>query len=146
MDLARIIQEAKSLPDEALKREITSPTGMMPGYLAMSELSDRQALRSGSKGPAKRPSMAEEMLGAKQGFAQGGLVGSINPFLAYLEQRVGQPLVDAQDQASGLTPLAMPNPPAGLQAPDPLMAPQMPGAPSAPPRYSQGGLASLLRR
>jgi hypothetical protein len=140
MDLARAIEEAKSLPDEALKREISSPSGMMPGFLAMSELSDRQAVRT-SGGQKKRQSMAQEMLG--RGFAQGGVVSATNPFLSYLEQRTGQSILGIADDPRGLTPLAQPEAPMQLQRPDPLMAPPMPNRPT---HFEQGGLVSLLRR
>lgn len=141
MDLSRAIQEAKSLPDEELRKEISSPSGMLPGYLAMSELSDRQALRMGSGGKAPRKSMAQELL--SQSYAQGGLVSQINPFISYLEQRIGQPLTGVSDDPVGLTPTNMPSAPQELRRPDGLMAPQMPGSPAS---FSHGGLASLLRR
>ena len=140
MDLARAIEEAKSLPDDALKREIESPSGMLPGFLAMSELSDRAAVRTGGERKPKT-SMAQELLG--RNFAQGGVVSNLNPFAAYMEQRMGQSITGIPDDPRGLTPQEMPQMPMAPPPPDQLMAPT---APLRPTHFAQGGLASLLRR
>lgn len=64
VDLSAAFSEVKSLPDEALNQELSNPSGALPGYLIMSELQDRQAVRAGSGGgkSTKRPSMKDELL------------------------------------------------------------------------------------
>ncbi len=147
MDLARAYQEAKSLPDEVLQQELASPSGMLPGYIAMGELSERQAMRSTtSTSPSKRTSMAEELLTPRRGYAGGGLVAKANPFLAYLETRIGSPIVDVIQGEYGLTPQSAPEAPGTLLAPDALRVPTNPGQLPEPPHMNQGGLASLFRR
>lgn len=63
-NLGEALSELKSLPDDALQRELASPTGMLPGYLVLGEMHERKNLRAG-KGPTKaRPqSLADEYIG-----------------------------------------------------------------------------------
>jgi len=63
-DLGQIYSDLKSLPDSALQNELQSPTGMIPGYMIVSELHERKLLRTG-EGAADNPkSLAKEYMGA----------------------------------------------------------------------------------
>ena len=131
-DLASSYSEVKSLPDEALQRELSSPTGMIPGYLIAAELNDRKVLRSSSQ---------------PVGFAGGGKVATLselNPFIYYqkalkhyheLEQ---EPQVIAGELPEPLTPGA-PMAPVGLDA----LIPQQPGVLQG---FTSGGLVTLDAR
>jgi hypothetical protein len=68
VDLSQAFSEVKSLPDHALQNEITSPTGSIPGWLALGEIHERKRLRAttGGADQNKRPSMAEEYAGGIQ--------------------------------------------------------------------------------
>ena len=74
VDLAQAFSEVKSLPDDVLKRELGSPTGMLPGYLILGEMHERKALRNSSAAPTepKKPkSIAEDFIGSIQSYAAG---------------------------------------------------------------------------
>lgn len=125
VDLNRAYQEVKSLPDEALQRELSSPTGMLPGYLVMAELDERRAIRGGGGNPSPM-SMKEEMLGGRE-YAKGGLIAGLNPFNAYI-QGLKNPQISAglmQEQINQMY--------GGLPS---LMPAQTPGAPQAPQMIS----------
>lgn len=155
-DLSRAMSEIKSLPDEALKKELAMPTGMVPGYLIMSELQDRQALRNGS-GPKRPLSMAQEMLQgftpqpAQRMYAEGGLIAATNPFIALIEslqnpEKAGQIQQETINAKFAGQPPLMPLQPLGNPSPVPdiqNMNPQQPGRPLTPDAV--GGIANLLR-
>lgn len=152
VDLNQAYQEAKTLPDEALARELESPSGMLPGYIVMAEMEDRKAIRSGGGGkPAPKMSMKDELLQgiqSVQNFAGGGLVSNLNPIYQQL-QAMRNPMmgVMAQQQQmneanGGYQPLISPmalQPPGELQGLESLV-PGPSGAPE-PPR----GLGRLMR-
>lgn len=167
MDLSRAMSEVRSLPDEALKKELAQPTGMLPGYLILGEMTERQALRNGGGRP-QRMSIAQEMLRgyqsppAEKSYADGGLVAATNPFLAYIEamQNPEQLASLKQEQINsraaglpGLMPLRaleQAGPPVGLDwlkpwQPGTLQTPNSVGAPEKMPNW-EGGIDKLLRR
>ena len=85
MDLARAFSEVKSLPDEALQREMSSPTGMIPPILILGEMGERQQMRLGTGGSfQKKPTIAQQIMQGQQpqaapepgipSFATGGAV------------------------------------------------------------------------
>src|SRR5262245_19232621 len=72
-DLAQSLSEIRSLPDQALRKELSSPTGMLPGFLVISELHDRKNLRGnymGKGAPDGQKTVAEEYAGSIQPYAQ----------------------------------------------------------------------------
>lgn len=74
VDLAQAFSEVKSLPDDVLKKELGSPSGMLPGYLILGEMHERKALRNSSGAPTepKKPkSIAEDYIGSIQPYAAG---------------------------------------------------------------------------
>lgn len=162
VDIARAYHEAKSLPDEALNRELSQPTGMIPGYLIMAELEDRKALRAGGGAMGgKRMSMKDELLQGLQSpqnspdmplatYASGGLVDALNPFFAQMQAR--DPMVRAaqmQEQMTkmnhGYMPLNPPATPAAPGSPMVLGVPTPAGTPSTPFHYGSGGITDLLK-
>src|SRR5262245_58666155 len=80
-DLAQALSEIKSLPDHALQKELSSSTGMLPGFLILSELHDRKNLRSStSEGGVERPkSLAQEYAGSIQPYMNGALRQALAP-------------------------------------------------------------------
>ena len=67
-DLSQAFSEIKSLPDHVLEQELHSPSGMIPGWLALGEIHERKTMRATHQGPdpTKRKSMAEEYAGSIQ--------------------------------------------------------------------------------
>lgn len=149
------INDVKFLSDDELKHELASPTGMVPGYIVMSELQDRAAMRSSMSG--KKPSnlsMKDEMLQQMgHGYAQGGLVAQLNPFntMAQIMQNprlAGGYMQEQMNQMSGGLPALQPAQAPGELQPPPEMSSLIPTpsqAPQKPQQYSTGGLASLRR-
>lgn len=146
VDLSAAYQEVKTLPDEALARELSNPSGMMPGYLVMAEMEDRKAIRTGGGGTGKRPSMKEELLGgigsAPQGYSTGGLVSALNPGYTNImslikpdlaQQQASQQMMDDNKgyfmlgRPGELSGMALPSPPS-LSAMTPTASAQ-PGSP-----------------
>lgn len=164
MDLSNAYQEVKSLPDDVLQREMAQPSGMIPSYLIMGELYDRQALR-GSMNRQKPPTIAEQIRQSAQrmpqpqpqpqpmpvqGFSRGGMVGMINPFNTFA-QSLKNPDIQAgmqqevMNQANGgLTPL-LPLQPAQPTGEPYGLASLTPLPPGQPAGIDSGGLATLLR-
>jgi hypothetical protein len=159
-DISRAYQEARSLPDDVLVNEMQNPSGMMPSYIAMSELNDRKALRAGGGGaPKKRTSLAEELAMSVQSspvrqFSEGGRIGRLNPFHAFLEALQNPELSGAiqQEQINAMhgnqPPLMQPQRPVAASGPvhTSLLRPQPPGTPEPLKRYAGGGIASLMGR
>lgn len=115
VDLAQAFSEIKSLPDHALQKELSNPTGMIPGWLALGEIHERKRMRATTGGgdPNKRKSMAEEYAGSVQPvFAGAGMRPPPQP-----------PQQPMPPQAQGLGSL-------------PQQAPQ---------GYAQGGIVSLAK-
>lgn len=68
MNIIEQQDKLKSAPDDSLKREMQSPSGMFPQYLVMTEIQRREKMRKDYEGKQAadnktppRPSMAEEM-------------------------------------------------------------------------------------
>lgn len=59
-DIAAAYQDAKFMSDDALKKELASPTGLVPGYIIMAELQDRSGIRK--NGSVDQPSMKDQLL------------------------------------------------------------------------------------
>lgn len=131
MDLRRALEEAQSLPDDALEREMANPSGFIPGYIVASEINERKALR-------------------REKFAKGGLVSGdsvvaqINPFYTYVMGLKHQSdLVEAPAVRDGI----MPRPPTPAPAANPVgletLIPLQPGTPQPPKKYASGGLVMM---
>jgi len=116
-DLSQAFSETKSLPDDILKREMATPTGALPSWMVASELSERQALRSG--GFKRKPSIAQQIM-----------------------QRANT-LLPAPDQAKWGIPADVQRDGAPTPQPNQNSAfqPPMPSQPQGGmPRYAEGGL------
>ena len=133
VDLAQALSEIKSLPDHALQRELKSPSGSIPGWLALGEIHERKRIRATSGGgdPNKRPSMAEEY------------AGNIQPILA--GAGMAQPPPPPQAAMPSQGQVLPPRPQGGIAGlPPPAQAGlgSMPQA-QAPQGYSDGGIVGL---
>lgn len=147
MDIAAAFSQVKSLPDEALHKELAQPTGMIPGYMVLSEIQDRKTLRDTTPASATRPSMAEEI--SLKGYSAGGIVAGINPFNAYMDGLKSQTaLAQNPSLENGPIPLGQPNVP--IQAPNLWsLVPQQPGklpGLEQPKHYANGGTVEEQRR
>lgn len=136
MDIRRAYEEAKSLPDEVLQRELDSPTGMIPGYIVLGELQERKSIRQTTP---------------PQGYSEGGMIARINPFIAYIEA-MQNPEQGNMGEAElmergfkGMTPMMPPQAPAAPQAPmsNSMLVPMAPGKPEKPYHYATGGSVGL---
>ena len=151
VDINAAYKDAKFLSDDDLKKELSTPTGMIPGYIVMSEMQDRKAIRAGSMAPPNQMSMKDEMLagqsqpmpqqpqpaGAFRQYASGGMVKQLNPLEA---------LTTVQNAAAGGLPaLQAAQAPGAAQAPQALPSLNPAGIPQQPLHYAMGGLASLRR-
>jgi hypothetical protein len=118
-DLSQAFSEVKSLPDHILEQELKSPSGMIPGWLALGEIHERKAMRAthgGSADPTKRPSMAEQY------------AGNIQPIIA----------------GSGMQPPPQQMPPQGMPPQQPGPPQGIAALPQQPPQgYANGGIISL---
>jgi soluble lytic murein transglycosylase-like protein len=56
MDLSQSINILKGVPDQALQRELTQPSGLVPGYLVLAEAQRRQLLRQAAQRQQTQPS------------------------------------------------------------------------------------------
>lgn len=138
MDLGQAFSEAKSLPDEALIKELDSPSGMIPGYIVLGELNERRAVRTGSKSGAPT-TIASDI----RGYAKGGVVQGLNPYNDYVNALKFQKRLDKTPPAGA--GMALPSLP-GLEAPTGIetLTPLQPGIPKAPQSYARGGLVDLI--
>lgn len=83
MNLIKVQNELRSVPDEALVGYVQNPQPHVPSYLALSELQRRQEMREKYQGQAQQPdtSVAEDVV-QKETMPQGGLaamMGSAQP-------------------------------------------------------------------
>ena len=152
MDLSRAYQEVKSLPDEALTKELSQPSGMVPSYLVMAELEDRKAIRSSTPQQGKKTSMKDDLLNDinPMGFASGGLVQQTNPFYYSMLARMNPEVAASQMQEQMMQANRGYYPTNSLQAPQAPQPPAgisglVPGAPAMSgslqePRYAAGGV------
>lgn len=155
VDLNSAYQEVKSLPDEALSKELGQPSGSLPGYLIMAEMEDRKALRGSTGSNPNRMSMKDELLQSQppmRQYAGGGMVTGLNPGYSQLMQRINPEIAGGQmqeqinQQFGGLPPLMSAQVPQAAAA-IPTLSPMTPsGSPQEPPKYAAGGLASIYRR
>jgi len=67
MNLIKLSEQLKDVPDNYLAQEIQQPTGKYPAYLIISELSRRKRMRDGVAKPEPQTTVAEDLTG------QGGL-------------------------------------------------------------------------
>lgn len=67
MNLIKLSEQLKDVPDNYLAQEIQKPTGNYPAYLIISELSRRKRMRDGVAKPEPQTTVAEDLAG------QGGL-------------------------------------------------------------------------
>ncbi len=113
VDLAQALSEIKSLPDHALQRELKSPSGSIPGWLALGEIHERKRIRAttGGTDPNKRPSMAEEY------------AGNVQPIFA----------------GAGMRPQSVPQPQAAMSP----FPPRQQGGIAGLPPPAQAGLATM---
>ena len=162
VDINAAYREAKYLPDDALQQELSSPTGMIPGYIVMAELQDRQSIRGSAGGNTlNQPSMKDELLagaipssGSSRQYSRGGIIAQLNPFHAMAQAIKNPELMGgyAQEvinqQSGGLPALTAAQAPGSPEDPWHLsdFQPTAPGVPQAPMGFSNGGLASLNRR
>lgn len=128
-DLSQAFSEVKSLPDHILQREISSPSGSIPGWLALGEIHERKRLRATTgANPSKRPSMAEEYAGNIQNI--------------YAGAGLAQPPAPMQMPPGSSPPQQSPGGIAGLSPPAPAGLASMPQA-QAPQGYHDGGIVGL---
>lgn len=145
-DLSHAYEEVKSLPSEALHKELSKPTGFLPDWVVMGELHSREAARSPS---ITQPfTLKDQMMRVAPGMAKGGLVDLTNPMLTKIHTvqhpdqfgSVLQELINQQasNQAPPMAPMA---PMPGASPTDiATLVPQAPGAPISPKKYAAGGL------
>lgn len=149
--------DVKSMSDQHLKQELSAPTGLVPSYLVMSELHDRQTVRAGTGG-VDQPSMKDQMLAQPENnpsrqYSRGGMIAQLNPFNMAAQtmqnpKLAGSFMQDQINQQAGGLPSLSPAQPVGAPAAAPSMSTMIPtasGAPQPPQRYAYGGLASLRR-
>lgn len=67
MNLIKLSEQLKDVPDNYLAQEVQKPTGNYPAYLIISELSRRKRMRDGVAKPEPQTTVAEDLAG------QGGL-------------------------------------------------------------------------
>lgn len=123
MNLIKVQNELRSVPDEALVGYVQNPQPHVPSYLALSELQRRQEMRDKYQGQAQQPetSVAEDVV-QKETMPQGGLAAMMG---------------SAQPQPQQPMPMPMPEP----EMPDETMMAQAPM--QQPMMMAEGGLASL---
>jgi hypothetical protein len=163
MDLASAYSAVRDLPDNVLHREMQQPSGMIPQYLIMGELADRQSIRGGMANP-KPPTIAQQLMQGilppanpqpqpypmMQGYSKGGMIAGINPFNAQAQimkhPDIGTGLTQEQmnQMNGGLMPLQSPQAP-GQAAPVQMLSNLMPLPPGQPAQIDSGGLATLLQ-
>lgn len=158
VDISGAYQDAKYMSDDQLKQELAAPSGMVPGYIVMSELQDRAGIRAGGTSSLNQPSMKDQMLAGytapSRQYSRGGMIAALNPLDA-ADKVLRNPDLAAgfqQDQinaqSNGLPALqaaqapGAPNPPSELGSFQPTPS----AAPQAPIHYMHGGLAALQRR
>lgn len=154
MDIHAAYQDAKYLSDDDLKGELSNPTGMIPGYILMSELQDRNAIRSSTTdATSPKLSMKDELLSSRQ-YSRGGIIAQLNPFNTMAQTlrnpKMAGSLMQEQlnNQSGGLPSLQAAQAPGAPAAPTDLssLQPTAPGVPQEIRHFSTGGLASLYRR
>ena len=130
-NLIQMSEQLKAVPDEWLEGQVQNPSGMVPPYLALSELNRRKSLRSRMAQPPST-TVAEDVMRPQQSAPPGMASTDV---LASRQQMPQPPLTPRP---------GLPSPqPGGLAA----MAPPAPQGPPAPQRMAGGGLvgAPVLR-
>ncbi len=122
MNLLKVQNQLRSVPDDALINYVQNPQPTVPSYLALSELQRRQEMREESQGQQSESSVVEDVLGKEQQGGLAAMMGGMQP------QQAPQP--------------EMPQP--APQMPQPEMVAQAPMSQQEPPvMMAEGGLASL---
>lgn len=149
MDIARAFEEAKSLPDQVLQRELNSPTGSIPGYIILSELAERDVMRKSAGG---QPTMTLAQKYAVPRYSAGGVVQSYTPLSTFIDALTSPEINGSLQQEKlnekfrGLPPLQAPNAP-GVPQQAPSLTSFIPRQPVALKGVSPtGGVTELLRR
>lgn len=153
MDLHAAYQDAKYLSDDDLTNELSNPSGLIPGYILMSEMQERDAIRKSSgSGTTPQLSMKDQLLSSRQ-YSKGGIIAQLNPFDALSQtmknpQLLGSYMQDSINQQSGGLPsLQAAQAPGAPEAPRSLssLQPTPAGTPQQIQQFACGGLASLKR-
>ena len=126
-NLIQMSEQLKAVPDQWLEQQIQSPSGMVPPYLALSELNRRKALRSQAAQPPSN-TVAESVVQAQPAPPPMASVDVLN-------NRQPMPQLPQTPQAGIPSPL-----PQGLAS----LAPPAPQGPPAPQRMAVGGLVSSI--
>lgn len=68
MNIVKLQDDLKSVPDQSLIGYVQNPTGQVPSYLALSELQRRKKMReqAGGQGQGDQPSVAEQLVSEAQ--------------------------------------------------------------------------------
>lgn len=154
-DIARAFEEVRTLPDQALQQEMSSPSGMLPGFIVLGEIAERKAIRNKGNAPGKTTVMQDLMgasqgQGASQGFAAGGIVSQFNPLMARYEAMKDPAAARSMNemamrqQGGNMPALQAPGGLADLQVPASIndMVPEHGGIPQPPQRFARGGAVS----
>lgn len=148
MDLSRAYEEAKSLPDSVLQREVSAPTGGVPGYIALAELAERRAIRAGGSG--QNVQTLAQKYGLVQGYSAGGVINSLNP-LGAMVNAIADPNVLAtlqqegiNEASGGLPRLRVPQPASPLPQASSLTDMTLQRLRNLSPVTHTGGVAGLL--
>jgi len=148
MDLSSLLSEIKHIPDDRLRQELDSPTGLVPGWMVLGEMAERAEIRGGGRPPAT--TVADRYRSQPKGYAEGGLVEAMNPFVSLTEVMQNPEnaakmaeLQLAKQHANQPTPIE----PRSLQAPPPApglegLVPMAGGRPLTPDAV---GLPALIR-
>lgn len=78
MNIVKLQDDLKSVPDQSLVGYVQNPSGQVPSYLALSELQRRKQMREqvqGNQGQGQQPSVAEQLVAATQPQAPQGIAG-----------------------------------------------------------------------
>ena len=78
MNIVKLQDDLKSVPDQSLVGYVQNPTGQVPSYLALSELQRRKKMREqvqGNQAQGAQPSVAEQLVSEAQPQAPQGIAG-----------------------------------------------------------------------
>lgn len=78
MNIVKLQDDLKSVPDQSLVGYVQNPSGQVPSYLALSELQRRKKMREqaqGAQGQGQQPSVAEQLVAETQPQVPQGIAG-----------------------------------------------------------------------